>query len=245
MVKEGAEEYFLQGSNGKAVLLVHGYTGTPAELRPLGDYLHSLGYTVLGVRLPGHGTNVEDLRQTTADQWYYRAEAACKELLANYSKVFVAGLSMGGLLTLRLGAMLPVEAIAVLAVPIFVQDKRRLFFAILKYFIKDLPKKKRHYKDMDKYNLAYEKMPVQPLGSLFTMIDQVRKLCLPQLKVPCLIMQSKIEHTVDPRSAQYIYDHVASKEKQLYWFNHSGHILSLDHEHDLVFATIGRFFEER
>ena len=54
-IKQGAEEFFLPGTNGGAVLLIHGYTGTPAEMRPLGDYLQQLGYTVLGVRLAGHG----------------------------------------------------------------------------------------------------------------------------------------------------------------------------------------------
>ena len=57
-IMEGAETFLLEGNNGKAVLLLHGYTGTTAEMRPLGNHLHSLGYTVLCPRLPGHGTSV-------------------------------------------------------------------------------------------------------------------------------------------------------------------------------------------
>ena len=60
---EGAESFLLEGKNNKAVLLLHGYTGAPSEMRPLGDYLHALGYTVSCVRLPGHGTSIKTWRQ--------------------------------------------------------------------------------------------------------------------------------------------------------------------------------------
>lgn len=90
---EGAESFLLEGKNNKAVLLLHGYTGAPSEMRPLGDYLHALGYTVSCVRLPGHGTSIKDLEATTATDWYAAAEAECLELLARFDSVYVAGLS--------------------------------------------------------------------------------------------------------------------------------------------------------
>lgn len=89
---EGAESFLLEGKNNKAVLLLHGYTGAPSEMRPLGDYLHALGYTVSCVRLPGHGTSIKDLEATTATDWYAAAEAECLELLARFDSVYVAGL---------------------------------------------------------------------------------------------------------------------------------------------------------
>lgn len=104
---EGAESFLLEGKNNKAVLLLHGYTGAPSEMRPLGDYLHALGYTVSCVRLPGHGTSIKDLEATTATDWYAAAEAECLELLARFDSVYVAGLSMGGLLAMKLAARLP------------------------------------------------------------------------------------------------------------------------------------------
>ena len=88
---EGAESFLLEGKNNKAVFLLHGYTGAPSEMRPLGDYLHALGYTVSCVRLPGHGTSIKDLEATTATDWYAAAEAECLELLARFDCVYVAG----------------------------------------------------------------------------------------------------------------------------------------------------------
>lgn len=244
-IMAGAETFLLQGNNGKAVLLLHGYTGTAAEMRPLGDYLHTLGYTVLCPRLPGHGTTVEDLEQTTADQWLATAAAACDELLAGYSKVYVAGLSMGGLLAMAIAASKPVRRAALLSAPIYVRDRRVPFLPLLRYFIRYLPKRKRNYHEMSKYCQAYTRMPTKPLTSLFALVKRCKKQLLPQITIPCLIAQSTIEHTVQPKSAQYIYDHLGTppEKKQLLWLERSGHILTLDCERETVFAAVGNFFE--
>lgn len=243
-VMKGAEGFLLQGNNDKAVLLLHGYTGAPSEMRPLGDYLHALGYTVLCVRLPGHGTSVSDLESTTADDWYGAAKQACEELLTRFSSVYVAGLSMGGLLAIKLAAQLPVQKAAFISAPIFVQDKRAPFLPLLRFFIHYLPKRKKNYKKMARYCLSYNLMPTKPLTSLFALLRECKEKLLCRINIPCLVLQSKIEHTVQPRSAQYIYDKLPSARKKLVWFEHSGHILTLDCEYKQVFAEIANFFAE-
>lgn len=243
-VMEGAESFLLQGNNDKAVLLLHGYTGAPSEMRPLGDYLHALGYTVLCVRLPGHGTSVSDLETTTAHDWYEAAKCACEDLLAKFSSVYVAGLSMGGLLAIKLAASLPVQKAAFISAPIYVQDKRAPFLPFLRYFIHYLPKRKKNYHEMARYCLSYNKMPTKPLTSLFKLLKECKERLLARIKIPCLVLQSKIEHTVQPKSAQYIYDKLSSAQKKLVWFEHSGHILTLDCEHQHVFREIANFFAQ-
>ena len=244
-IMEGAETFLLEGNNGKAVLLLHGYTGTTAEMRPLGNHLHSLGYTVLCPRLPGHGTSVEDLKETVASQWVATAKLGYAILAKKYQQIYVAGLSMGGLLAIVIAATEKVERAALLATPIFLQDKRAPFLPILRYFIHYLPKHKRNYHEMQKYCQAYDRMPTKPLTSLFALIKACKKELVQKITVPCIVLQSKIEHTVNPKSAQYIYDHLgtAKDAKKLLWFEKSGHILTLDLEHEKVFQAVADFFE--
>ena len=243
---EGAETFLLEGNNGKAVLLLHGYTGTTAEMRPLGNHLHSLGYTVLCPRLPGHGTSVEDLKETVASQWVAAAKLGYAILAKQYSKIYVAGLSMGGLLAIVIAATEKVERAAFLATPIFLQDKRAPFLPILRYFIHYLPKHKRNYHEMQKYCQAYDRMPTKPLTSLFALIKACKKELVQKITVPCIVLQSTIEHTVKPKSAQYIYDNLGTPKetKKLVWLEKSGHILTLDAEHEKVFQTVADFFSE-
>lgn len=243
-VMQGAESFLLEGKNNKAVLLLHGYTGAPSEMRPLGDYLHALGYTVLCVRLPGHGTSVADLEKTTAHDWYEAAKCACEDLLAKFNSVYVAGLSMGGLLAIKLAASLPVQKAAFISAPIFVQDKRAPFLPFLRFFIHYLPKRKKNYHELSKYCLSYTQMPTKPLTSLFALLKECKNNLLQRIKIPCLVLQSQIEHTVQPKSAQYIYDKLSSVRKKLVWFKRSGHILTLDCEHQQLFTEIANFFAE-
>ncbi|MCD8360144.1 MAG: hypothetical protein LUC29_04780 [Acidaminococcaceae bacterium] len=94
------------------------------------------------------------------------------------------------------------------------------------------------------YSVCYHLMPVKPLSSLFELVDLCKKKYLKAIKIPCLVMQSKVEHTIKPASAQYIYDHLGTAVKKLVWYHHSGHILTLDNERDDVFAKIYEFLME-
>ena len=102
MVMKGAEPYFFSGSEGKmGILLVHGYSGSPAEVRELAERLNQdEGYTTLGVLLPGHGTDPHDLEKVKWEDWYVAVKAGVKKLKLTCPQVVVIGMSMGSLLTL-------------------------------------------------------------------------------------------------------------------------------------------------
>ena len=89
------------------VLLIHGYTGSPTEMRWIGDYLHARGLTVSGPLLPGHGTTPEAMNRCRWTDWTGHVEAALADLRTRCARVFVGGLSMGSLLTLYLAAHHP------------------------------------------------------------------------------------------------------------------------------------------
>ncbi len=98
--------FFLEGGS-IGVLLIHGFTGSPPEMRLVGDYLHQRGFTVSGPLLPGHGTTVEDMNRCQWTDWTNHVEKALADLQARCETVFVGGLSMGSLLTLYLAAHHP------------------------------------------------------------------------------------------------------------------------------------------
>lgn len=238
-IQTGAEPFLLHGGT-KGVLLVHGFTGSPSEMRLLGDYLHQLGYTVLGVRLCGHGTSAQEMRETNWLHWFSAVENGYYILKGLCTDIAVVGLSMGGLLSLKLASEYPVSKVVSLSAPIYIADKRLPLLPLYRLLHSYVPKRSRNYNVGDLPVVNYDLTPVKSLSSLVEFIKHVKKL-LGQVTAPILIMQSEAEHTVVPKSAQYIYNHIGSKDKKLVWLKKSGHVITLDIEREKVFAEVGNF----
>ena len=102
-LRTGAGSYFFEGSP-VGCLLIHGMGSTPHQLRSLGDYLAWQGLTVLGLRLPGHGTTLEDLEQTASRQWFAAVDDAVDQLRRTCRHIFLIGNSLGGVLALSVAA---------------------------------------------------------------------------------------------------------------------------------------------
>ncbi|MBP2628845.1 MAG: Carboxylesterase [Firmicutes bacterium] len=241
---EGAEPFFLPGG-AYGVLLIHGFTGSPSEVRLLGDFLHKEGYTVLAPRLSGHGTTVEEMASTKWPHWYSTVEDAYHILRAMCNSIAVIGLSMGGLLALKLATEYQVERLVSLSTPIFIADKRLDMLPVYRMFRDFVPKKRRIYADVDpKYSVCYASTPLSSLSSLINLIEHVENL-LPTIHEPLLIVQGRQDRTVQPRSAEYIYDMIASNEKTLMWLEKSGHIVTIDIEREQIFRKIADFLRNQ
>jgi len=243
MVMSGAEPFFFPG-NKKGVLLVHGYTGTPAEMRELGEKLNKDGYTTMGIILPGHGTKPEDIIGVTWEDWYAAVEAAFHKLSESCTEISVMGMSMGALLTLLAGSRLPVKRIVLMSTPIYLFDWRIPFMWILKYFMNSTKKRARIIDAEERFNVSYDCLPVAGVEQVLELMKYCIDSVISSVRVPCLIMQSEIEHTVRPISAKFIYENISSKIKKLVWFEHSKHVLTLYEERDKVYETIKAFLKE-
>lgn len=236
------ESFFLQGTKPVGLLLIHGFTGSCAEMSLLGDYFHQRGYTVHAPLLKGHGTRAEDLERTTADDWWASVLEGYQRLKrADTSNLFVIGLSMGGLLALKLAANQPVQGVVAMAAPVFVYERliglSRWVYPIYRY--------QKHIgrdpnPEVEAYKWSYDRTPVKSAAHLYRLMKEVKRL-LPRIQVPALIMQGTRDRTVSPRSAQYIYDALGSTDKQLRWYSNSGHILTLDRERQQVFEEVEEF----
>jgi len=102
-VLPGAEPFFHSGG-ATGALLCHGFTGSPATLRPWAEYLAAAGLTVSLPRLPGHGTTWQEMSRTRWEDWHAEIERAFAELQGHTSEIFAMGISMGACLALRLAA---------------------------------------------------------------------------------------------------------------------------------------------
>lgn len=240
-ILQGAEPFLLPGGK-RGVLLVHGFTGSPSEMRLLGEYLNKVGYTVLAPRLCGHGTTPAEMAETKWLHWYSAVEDGYHLLKALCSEVCVVGLSMGGLLSLKLASEYPVTKLVSLAAPIYINDSRLPLLPVYRMFRNYVPKKRKKLDVDPLYSVGYDETPLASLSSLLDLIKQVDKL-LPAIYVPALIIQSRAEHTVRPASAVHIYKSLGSHDKKLIWLEKSGHIVTLDIEKEHVFEHIASFLE--
>jgi carboxylesterase len=240
-IMPGAEAYYLPGVGAECVVMVHGYTGTPGELRLLGDYLNKLGFGVIGVRLPGHGTTVEDLEKTTFSDWYEEVVKNVSQARTAARHVSIIGTSMGAAVVLKAAANLPVHKTVVMSTPIKTYNKHYQYAEFFHFFHPVEKKKPRKFDVPAKYYESYNEFPLLPLGSAFREINRMPKDVLPKITCPILIMQSTVEKHVKPESAQIIYDNVSSTDKEIVWYHHSGHILALDSERNDVYKRIAEF----
>lgn len=242
-ILKGAEPYLFKGGK-KAVLLIHSFTGSPAEMRLLADYLLEQGFTVMAVRLPGHGTQVEDLNKTDWKNWYNAVVDSYNILRGMCDEISVVGISMGSLLAIKLATYHVIDKLIVMSTPIEINNDKLPFLPIYRIFQSYMPKRKRQYNVSEIYDISYDKYPLDALSSMLELIEKVKEN-LPSVTNPTLIIQSRVEKTVKPKSANYINKNIGSKKKQLIWLENSGHMIVLDSQHDAVFEKIAEFLKEQ
>ncbi len=227
-------------------LLIHGFTGSPPEMRLIGDYLHERGLTVAAPLLPGHGTNVDDMNRRSWTEWTDCVETALADLQARCETVFVGGLSMGAVLTLYLAAHHPDLSGIVLYSPAVWPASRLLYLTpVLKYL---LPKKPQSGETdltdpaADLRLWSYEEDPVFAAHELLKLLRRVRRL-LPLVTCPVLIIHSTHDQAIHPQSARRTYERVGAPDKELVTLHDSGHCLTVDSEWESVAAMTYRFIQ--
>ncbi len=241
-IDEGLTQPFYYKGSKTGILLVHGFTGTPAEMRYLGDYLRDKGFTVKAVLLKGHGTSPEDMRRTTQRDWIASAVEGYKELKRECDEVFSVGLSMGGLLSLYLARSYDVRGIVCLSTPIRILNKQAYYAFVLKFFKDYIEKNPRKHKDP--FIIGYDRTPVRCIHCLFKLIRYV-KYHLGKIEKPILIIQSYGDGTVNPVSGNIIYNRIGSKDKSIIHLHNSGHIITCDCEKEQVFEEIYGFIRSK
>lgn len=243
-MKAGAEPF--QGGAGEAaVLLCHGFTGSPASLRAWAEDLVARGFTVDLPRLPGHGTHWRDLNATEWTDWYARVDQAFRRLAAEHRVVFVFGLSMGGALALRLAAEHADRVAGVVLVNPSVHDPdpRLRALPLLKHLVPSLAGITNDIARPGADELGYDRLPLRALHSLTRLWRDVRGR-LGQVTAPLLLFRSATDHVVDPSSARMILDAVNSPATEEIVLTRSYHVATMDVDAPVIFDRSAAFCAE-
>ncbi|NBV65931.1 MAG: alpha/beta fold hydrolase [Actinobacteria bacterium] len=226
------------------IVLVHGFTGSPAAMRPWAEYLNARGYSVRVPRLPGHGTVPADLNNVDWQEWPAKVKAEIVELQKQCSQIFVAGLSMGGGTTLNVAAELGDQLSGIILVNPMIHVRGvspRLAFVISRV-IKFGKSVGNDIKRKGVTEYSYDKLPYRGIYQLLTML-KITRVALPTIRVPMQLFHSVDDHTLPVSNTEIIMREIGSSNKSRIELLNSFHVATIDHDCDLIFANSLTFIE--
>jgi carboxylesterase len=232
-------EPFLFPGDETGILLVHGFTGTPKEMRTMGEYFAAQGKTVLGIRLPGHATQPDDMTGRRWTDWLQAVEDGYHLLRSAGKQVFIMGLSMGGILTLTAAARLPVQGVVAMSTPYALPDDPRLpYLKLFALFMSSVPKGESDWHDpaMAAEHVDYPDYPIRSFAELRDLLVVMRE-ALPRVTVPVLLVHSRQDGGVSVENVQKIFDRLGTQDKSMLMVEQSGHVVTRDLERERIFEA--------
>lgn len=243
MMRISQPKPFFFKSGPRAVLLLHGFTGNSADVRMLGRFLETKGYTSIAPHYAGHGVAPEELIGTGPVDWWKDVEQAYETLLEEgYTEIAVAGLSLGGVFSLKLGYTKPIKGIVTMCAPMYMKTTDLMYEGVLKYA--------REYKNYEGKNdelieeemKAFQERPMESLADLRALIADVKEQ-VDHIYAPLFVVQGRLDNVINTDSANVIYDNAESTQKQIKWYENSGHVITLDKEKKQLHEDIFAFLE--
>ncbi len=230
------------GGRRIGVLLSHGFTGSPASIKPWGEALAARGYGVEVPRLPGHGTSWQELNRTTWDDWYAELDRAFDRLARESDEVVVGGLSMGGALALQLAADRGEALRGLVLVNPAVATTRKdvLALPVLKWVVPSLPGIANDIKKPGGEEHGYLRTPLKATHSMMRHWRLLRE-DLVRITVPVLLFKSAVDHVVDPSSLEIIKARISSRDFTERSLEESFHVATLDNDAPTIFEESAAF----
>ena len=246
VVVDRGEPFFYPGGD-IGCLLIHGFTGAPEEMRWMGKYLAEQGFTVLGVRLFAHATQVADMNRARWEDWLANAEDGYHMLRGLGSQVVVIGMSMGGALTLLLAREFEPAGILVMATPIRIPDNRvERIRPLLPLISKVMPTIRLPGgsdwadKEAEKLQLHYHEIAVRSAAELHDLLGEMRR-SLGRVRAPALLLYAKGDLGTPPNAAHFILEQLGSSDKQILWLENGGHNIARDAGREQAFEAAAEF----
>lgn len=241
-----ARPFDLSGTGDAAALCLHGLTGTPYEVRPLGEALSRVGLRAVGPALPGHNETPEALARVPHTAWLHAARECLAALRLEHERVFLVGLSLGGLLALELGAEQRVDGLVAIGTPL--QLRARFSWALPLYRrIRPFAPKTRGSDIRDSAARArHPSYPVMPLAA----VQELRRLqarvraTLVRVTAPVLVAHGARDSTAHPDDARQIAARVSSSQRSLVYFPDSAHIVPVDRDGPALSTAVAAWLRQ-
>ena len=248
MIIPSAEPFFFPGrADQPGCLLIHGFTGAPKEMRWMGEYLSEQGFPSLGIRLAGHATRPEDMIRSRYTDWMASVEDGYHLLHGVTDRIYLIGLSMGGILSLLMSTKLDVAGVVAMSTPYrlpfdYPAWLMKLFSKIVHYQPKGKEEPGASWFDKEAYaeHISYPQNPVRSAGELQLLVAEMRA-ALPNVDVPVLLIHSKNDTYVLPENMEHIYADLGTSDKTKLYITEAGHVVTRDAAREQVFEAASEF----
>ncbi len=239
----GAEPWSHVGDTDHGAVVLHGFTGNPSSMRGIATALAAKGFHIEMPLLPGHGTTIDDMLPTRWADWAGEAEAAYQRLSQRVANVVVVGLSMGGALTIRVGAD-HADIVGLVCINPVTQPQIAEIIEMLRGLADGgtpvLPGIDSDIADPDAKQNAYDGTPIEPLLSL--LLDGIEPLSreYAEMRMPLLLMNSPHDHVVEPVQAEYLADRYGGPVERIA-LERSYHVATVDYDKELIVESTAEF----
>lgn len=227
-------------------LLLHGFSGSPLEMVPLGDVLQAEGWTVSIAQLAGHGTSPTELARTRWQDWVASARAAYADLRRRNSRTAIVGLSMGGALALYLAATEGTDAVIAISTPVRVRPLIAGAARIVSRLMPLAPVVVR-LSPRDpiarQYRSPYTKIPLGATEELSALLEAAMR-SLPSLRAPLLVVQGRRDWVIPKDSGPEILARATHTPGRILWLRRSGHVATLDRDREVLFDEVKGFLRD-
>lgn len=247
----------------KAILLFHGLTGSPFEMKKYGTFLHKSGYDVYCYCLPGHGDYPQHIQSVSCKDWIDFSQEKYTKLRSKYSEFFLSGLCLGAVIALNLAAINDdVTGVISLSTTLYLDGWTVPWYnflmplglnTLIRYYytfperepygIKNVAIRNKIASLMSRNTVAMDNYPLSCIYELLQLSKQTRKI-IKEVACPILIIHSLEDDLTSIKSAKFVFDNVASKNKEYLELKDSYHLVLYDNEREFVFNKTLDFLEK-
>jgi len=249
-IRENAQPYFFDNGGETLAILVHGFTGSPYDMKELASFLSERGFSVKAPLLAGHGRHWVELEKYTHYDWWKSVEDEVLEGSKRFKNIFLVGYSFGANLSLDLAARYPeqVKGVVALGTSVFLRKEfiSRLLLPIIHFLFRRYKKTYIKKKQMPAYENTgcYVLVPTKSIYEFNYFRKHFTRKELSKVKVPTLIIHSKDDSITHPLSSQYVHDKIGSETKELLFLDDVNHNPLTSTRKDIIFGKIEEFLRK-